>query len=271
MSCLSDYLEKALLDHLLATAAYTPVASGSNLYVALFTTDPLESGVVGEVSGGSYARVGVLNNATNFPPCAVTSNPVKSNGAVIAFPKATASWGTVTHWAIFDSNGSTNQLWHGSLTTPRTINNGDTPKIGIGDLQMSFTTSPNGGLTAYAKRRLLDLVFGATTFTCAAAPYTGLGTALSGESLTEWTGDAAYARQQTAFAAATLGAGTAASSATKTYATGATSVPTLTHFGMWDSATAGNLLMVGPLNSSVVLASGNDIQIASGAFIATLQ
>ena len=269
MSALSDYLEKALLDHLLGTTAYTPVATTSSLYLALFTSDPLESGVVGEVSGGSYARVAILNNATNFPPCAVTSNPIKSNGAVITFPKATAAWGTVTHWAIFDSNSTTNRLWHGALTTPRTVAANDTVKIPIGALQMSFTNSPNGGLTAFAKRRLLDLVFGATPFTCP-VPFLGLGTALDGETLTEWS-DSGYTRQETAFDAASSGAGTAVNASAETFAATTAVTATLTHFGMWDSATAGNLLATGPLNTSAVVPDGNEVVIADSGFVITLK
>jgi hypothetical protein len=51
---LSDYLENKLLDHFLATAAYT---APSNVYVALMTVAEDDTGTAGtEVTGGSYAR-----------------------------------------------------------------------------------------------------------------------------------------------------------------------------------------------------------------------
>lgn len=272
MSALSNYLEKALLDHLLGVAAYTPVATSSNLYLALFTTDPLESGVVGEVSasGTAYARVAILNNATNFPPCVLSENPTKLNGTVITFPTATAAWGTVTHWAIFDSTGSTNALWHGPLAQPRTIATGNTPRVAAGTLQMSFANSPNGGLTAFSKRRLLDLVFGATPFTCA-APFAALGTALTGETLTP-PADSAYVRFEAVFGDATIGDYTTSNNSTLEFTpTATTATVTLTHFGLYDSATAGNALIVGILNSSAVVEAGNTVQILDGSLSVTLQ
>jgi len=45
----------------------------------------------------------------------------------IEFPQATASWGTITWFAIVDSNGANpNILLWGTLNTAVTINNGDT-------------------------------------------------------------------------------------------------------------------------------------------------
>ena len=51
----SDYLENALLDHVLGTTSY----SQPTIYVALYTTAPTDAGGGTEVSGGSYARVAV--------------------------------------------------------------------------------------------------------------------------------------------------------------------------------------------------------------------
>lgn len=98
MSALSDALETSLLNHLLRATAYTPATA---LHFGLFLTDPGESGVSGEVSGGSYARVAVTNNSTSF---GLASNIAgKSNAIDIVFPEATAAWGTPKFWAVYET------------------------------------------------------------------------------------------------------------------------------------------------------------------------
>lgn len=132
----SNYLELKLLDHVLGNTAYT--APGT-VYVALFTTTPSGSGGGTEVSGGSYARVTVTNNTTNWPNASGGSPGVKSNGTAITFPTATADWGTVTGFAIFDAASSGNMLYWGDVTTSKHINNGDTAKFAIGDIVIDET------------------------------------------------------------------------------------------------------------------------------------
>lgn len=127
----SDYLENKLLDHVLGGAIYTrPVT----VYVALYTVAPTDAGGGTEVSGGSYARVAVTNNATKWP---AASGGAKSNGQEITFPTATASWGEAVAFAILDAASAGNFMYWGDLTTPKTIGNGDTAKFGVGDLDIT--------------------------------------------------------------------------------------------------------------------------------------
>lgn len=127
----ADYLENELLDHVLGNSAY---AAPATLYVALFTAAPSDSGGGTEVSGGSYARVAVTNNLTNWP---AASGGAKSNGTEIAFPEATASWGTVVAFAIFDAATAGNMLYWATLTANKTIDSGDTAKFAVGDLDVT--------------------------------------------------------------------------------------------------------------------------------------
>lgn len=258
MSSLSDYLEDKLLDHLLRNTAYSKPAT---LYFALFTSDPGESGVSGEVSGGSYARASATNDNVRFPACSASGTPTKTNGTIITFPTATAAWGTITHWAVYDaSSGGTNMLAHGALATSRVVASGDTPRLAAGAVSLTMSNAVSGGLTDFAKRKLLDHVFGGPSYTPPATIYTGLGTALSGETLTEW-GDSSYTRQATAFDAPSGGA-CVNTSAEQYSASVADAAVTLTHFGVWDDSGAGNLLAVGPLGSSrsIVLTDTVDLQ-----------
>lgn len=127
----SDFLENELLDHVLGNAAYSAPAT---VYVALYTVAPSDAGGGTEVSGGSYARVAVTNNATNWP---AASGGAKANGTEITFPTASGDWGECVAFAILDAASDGNFLYWGDLTTPKTVNSGDTAKFGVGDLDVT--------------------------------------------------------------------------------------------------------------------------------------
>jgi hypothetical protein len=40
------------------------------------------------------------------------------------FGPSSGSWGSITHWAIFE-NAGTNMLFHGSITAAKTVSSGD--------------------------------------------------------------------------------------------------------------------------------------------------
>ena len=111
----TTYLRNKILDHMLGGPDYTRPAT---VYVALFNAAPSIAGGGTEVSGGSYARVAVTNDATNWP---AASSGQKSNGLAVTFAQATASWGTVTHAAIFDALTGGNMLHFTTLPNPRTV------------------------------------------------------------------------------------------------------------------------------------------------------
>lgn len=124
---LTDYLENAILNHTLRNVPYTAPAA---VYVGLFTAAPGETGGGTEVSGGGYTRV----QATFGAP----SNGACSNSAEVLFPKATASWGTVTHFAIFDAATAGNMLYYGALAVAQTVNVDTTVTFEIGTLTVSL-------------------------------------------------------------------------------------------------------------------------------------
>jgi hypothetical protein len=267
MSALSDYLENELLDHLLRNSAYSKPAT---LYFALFTSDPGESGVSGEVSGGSYARATVTNDNVNFPQCAGTGIPTKTNGTTISFPTATAAWGTITHWAIYDAaSGGTNMLARGALSATRTVASGDAPRLAAGAVSLTMNNSVAGGLTSFAKRKLLDHVFGGPSYTPPTTIYAGLGTALTDETLTEWS-ESSYSRQATAFDVASAGTtqNTALEQFTDSVVDGNA---TLSHFGLWDDSGAGNLLVTGSLGTSRAVVNTDAVNLQIGDLSISLQ
>jgi hypothetical protein len=133
MSAMSDYLEAALLNHVFRTTAYT---QPTNVYVALFTAAPSDSGGGTEVSSGSYARVSIARADAqwNAPGTAGLIDNVNA----ITFPTATGSWGTVTHVGIFDAATAGNLLMWGALGTSKAVGIGDTFSFAAGALDITF-------------------------------------------------------------------------------------------------------------------------------------
>lgn len=127
---MSDYLENLVLENVLNNGANP---ASTSVYVALATTPTDDAGGGTEVSGGSYARV---IRTGGFTVSGVATRA--GNTAIIPFPTATADWGTVTHVKIFDALVAGNLLFHGALTTPRLVENGDTFSISIDTLGITL-------------------------------------------------------------------------------------------------------------------------------------
>jgi hypothetical protein len=131
MGSFGNFWENEILDHIFGKGAYTPP---SNIFVALSTTDPTDTGSgISEPSGGSYAR---KSTAPADWDAAVSG--LIDNANAITFVEATGSWGTISHFALFDALTSGNMLAHGSLTTSKIIDNGDVASFAAGDLDVSL-------------------------------------------------------------------------------------------------------------------------------------
>jgi hypothetical protein len=126
MSSLTNFGERQALD---------AVGNGATLYAALFTAAPGETGGGTEVSGGSYARQLMAISAASSDGGGVTT---ASNSSEVLFPEAGASWGTITHMALFDAASSGNMIWYGELTSPRTVNLGDQFRFAAGSVALSM-------------------------------------------------------------------------------------------------------------------------------------
>jgi hypothetical protein len=138
MSAASNYLEDALLNHVLTATAFTQPAR----YIALFTNTSgnaatnLEAGTTStdevSTSGTAYAR-----KVATF---AAASSGSSATNATVTFDAATANWGTITHVAVMDggTRGSGNVLFYGAVTTSKQIDTGDTFQISSGNLTISL-------------------------------------------------------------------------------------------------------------------------------------
>ncbi len=126
MSAMSDYLENAFLSHFCSVSSTTMPAA---VYLGLSTASMNDDDSGTELSGSGYAR-----QAITF--AAAASASISTNSAA-EFPAATGSWGSVSHWAIYDAATSGNQLFHGSFATAKTIATGDILKVASGDLTIT--------------------------------------------------------------------------------------------------------------------------------------
>lgn len=132
MGSFSDYAEKKTLDHLLGKTAF-PMPTA---YIALSTADPTDAGTgMAEPSGGSYARK--ATTGTDWNAATGASPATSTNATALSFPQATADWGTITHFAIFDAATDGNMLVHGALTDGRDVLSGDTVSFQAGALTVT--------------------------------------------------------------------------------------------------------------------------------------
>lgn len=127
MTAMSDYLENALINITLRGQSWTPI---STVYAALYTTATDDASAGTEVVGGSYQRTAVT--------FAAPSNGVTSNSSTVTFNPASASWGTVTHFALYDASSGGNRLYHGALQVSKTVDNGDIFTFPAGQLQLTL-------------------------------------------------------------------------------------------------------------------------------------
>lgn len=126
MSALSDYAENKVLDAITGTTTFT---APTNVYLGLSTASMADDDSGTELSGSGYARVSVSFSAA--------SGGTTSNSAAIEFSAATGSWGSVSHWALYDALTGGNQLLNGAFSAAKTIASGDVLKINTGDLDIT--------------------------------------------------------------------------------------------------------------------------------------
>jgi hypothetical protein len=109
----------------------------------------------------------------------------------------------------------------------------------------------------------------ATTFTAPASVFLALYTTdpTDADTGTECSGTA-YARQSITFGAPSNGVST--NSAVIDFPQAGSAWGTITHIGIRDAVTAGNLLYHSPLDTSKTIASGDVFRVASGSLSVTL-
>lgn len=109
----------------------TSPALPTNYYIGLSTSMPDEdgTGATEPSSGTGYARALLTN----------LSEPVNgeiTNEQSISFNESTASWGTITHYVIYDAATEGNLLMAGQFDIPRIVESGTIMTIKDGYLTL---------------------------------------------------------------------------------------------------------------------------------------
>ena len=110
----------------------TSPALPTSYYIGLSTTGPNAegSGVNAPSAGAGYARVALTGLSE-------PTNGVVTNSAAINFNESTGSWGTITHFVIYDAASEGNLLMYGELPNPRSVESATIMTIKEGYLKLS--------------------------------------------------------------------------------------------------------------------------------------
>jgi hypothetical protein len=127
---MGNYLENKLIDQLFRGQAFS---FPTTLYMGLLTSASSDSTLGTEVTGGDYERASISSSLLNWSgtqsvgstSASTGVSGTTSNNVEITFPTPSASWGVVTHFAIYDSLTGGNMLFWSPLTDSKSINNGD--------------------------------------------------------------------------------------------------------------------------------------------------
>lgn len=262
----SKFTANGLLNLIFGAAAWS--TKPSTLYFALFTANPTADGGGTEVSGSNYSRKAITANTSNF------SNPASagdnlSNAVDIEWARASGAWGTVTGWGIYDAPSSGNLIWYEALNTPVDVGNAQQPKIAASAL----TFSMSGQFGDLIEQKILKHLFRAEAWSAIGTHYLALGTGASSAGLTgEPSGDG-YARKSVTNNTTNYPTTTTAiktNGAVQAFPTATGSWGTITHFGIYDASTSGNLLWFGEIppvaiSSGVYQFAASELQLGIGA------
>lgn len=275
MSQMTDHMENKLADFARGQALTLP----ASWYFGLLSAASDAS--VTELSGTGYGRIARARSLANFAGtqgagttlASTGTSHTTSNNAVVDWGTSGSAWGTATHVGVFDASSGGNCWMIFQLGAPMVIGSG--AAVSIAAAGIVFTLGATGGLTDYAANKLIDLIFRAQAYTWPANLYAALftaapsnaggGTEVSGgayaraaiaSSLAAWSGT-----QSAGSTVASSGTGGRISNnATLTYPAATASWGTVSHEGLYDAASAGNLMFWGALSAARTVNAGGPAQ-----------
>ena len=156
----TNYFENAMLNLMRGTSITAP----ATMYLALFLSNPGDSGVDGtEITYAGYERKAI----TFSTPSASGSGLVTQNTAMISFPESSTSAGTVTYVAVYDDQNGGNMWLYGQLDTPLTVQTGVSPVFQAGTVKWIWS----GNLSTYYRTAIMNTLRG--TNCSGFSPYVG--------------------------------------------------------------------------------------------------
>lgn len=234
---LTKYLESRILNFILLGQAFSP----PSLYVGLSLTEP-DEGNYQEPSGGSYSRV-----LTTWS----VSSRILFNVNAIEFPEATANWGLIRAFLVFDALEGGNLLFFGNFSNPVYVYSGSQPLILAAGLKLRFLS---GSISDYLAEAILKHLAGLQTFIPASVLYLGLASVVNdsddGSTVSEPGGN--YSRQTVEF-------GTAWQNSSEVDFGTADSVWDVSYVFISDSSTSGEIYFYSSLNEKVEISEGDRV------------
>ena len=105
----------------------------NKVYLGLSSTAPAVdgSGVSEPLASAGYERVELTNLGEPV-------NGVVSNGGEIQFDESSASWGTITHFVLFDSPTDGNLLMFNQLSQSRSVETATIVMVKTGSLKLTL-------------------------------------------------------------------------------------------------------------------------------------
>tara|TARA_R100000951_G_C2581348_1_gene162038 strand:+ start:351 stop:746 length:396 start_codon:yes stop_codon:yes gene_type:complete len=130
MSALSNYSENLILNWLMRGEGET--SHPTSWHIALYTVAPNDAGGGTEVSGNGYSRQSVTwDQATG-------TGGTTDNAGAASFTASGGNFGTIVAIGIHDASSGGNLLWHGALSTNKTVNDGDTLEFAAGAIDLTI-------------------------------------------------------------------------------------------------------------------------------------
>jgi hypothetical protein len=143
---MSNFLENELIDHLFRGRSYT---APTQIFVSLHSADPTDTGGSELASSNGYgtrpgggttlysAWKGTNSEVTNIDSAGTGGQTANQN--VITFPTCTTSaWVAATHFGLNDAATAGNLLASAALTTPKTVQVGDTASFAANALTITL-------------------------------------------------------------------------------------------------------------------------------------
>jgi hypothetical protein len=126
----SNYVKTNSLDFWLRNQS---VSQPSQVYVALYATNPTAADTGTEISGGGYTR----QQASFSTPSVSGDVAIVQNTADVTFPQLTSSVGTAAYVGLRDAASGGHLLFYEALPTAIALEEGYTPYFGTGDLKVT--------------------------------------------------------------------------------------------------------------------------------------
>lgn len=118
------------------------ISLASTCYIGLSTTTPTATGsdfTEPDIDNG-YSRVliGNYNQSNTQSMAAASEGSISNTNNIIFFPEATSSWGTITHFGIFNNKTGGIPIMWGTLSTSINVPAGYIPIFRAGALTVSL-------------------------------------------------------------------------------------------------------------------------------------